>query len=134
DDSPYMEFRSMVRQPAWQAQFLAMPLAQRKAIIAGLRQTSRAEQGGKSHDIMDVTPRAIEQVFAASGSDVMIHGHTHRPALHLVGATRRYVLPDWDLDTDKPRGGWIAVDAAGAVRRFGLDGGELAQDQAEDQA
>jgi UDP-2,3-diacylglucosamine hydrolase len=85
-DTKYMEFRAMVRQPAWQAQFTAMPLAQRKAIIAGLRADSRKEQGGKSYDIMDVTPQAIADVFAETGTDIMIHGHTHRPALHRAAA------------------------------------------------
>lgn len=125
DDLKYMEFRAMVRQPAWQAQFLAMPLAQRQAIIAGLRQNSRAEQGGKSYEVMDVTPQAIAEVFARTATQVMIHGHTHRPALHVVGATRRYVLPDWECDTDAPRGGWIGVDADGRVQRYALDGSAL---------
>nr|WP_026132760.1 UDP-2,3-diacylglucosamine diphosphatase [Janthinobacterium sp. CG3] len=125
DDVGYMEFRAMVRQPAWQAQFLAMPLAQRQAIIAGLRQNSREQQGGKSYEIMDVTPQAVADVFARTGTSVMIHGHTHRPALHVVGATRRYVLPDWECDVDGPRGGWIAVDADGNVTRHGLDGAIL---------
>jgi UDP-2,3-diacylglucosamine hydrolase len=124
-DEKYMAFRTMVRAPDWQAQFLAMPLAQRKAIIAGMRQNSRADQGAKSVDIMDVAPEAIARVFIDSGCDVMIHGHTHRPAVHAVGATRRYVLPDWDLDTDAARGGWIAVDDDGTIRRYDPDGIEL---------
>ncbi|MDC8758326.1 UDP-2,3-diacylglucosamine diphosphatase [Janthinobacterium fluminis] len=126
DDVKYMAFRAMVRQPAWQAQFLALPLAQRQSIIAGLRQNSRQEQGDKSYAIMDVTPQAIAQVFAQTATSVMIHGHTHRPALHSAGATRRYVLPDWECDTDAARGGWIAVDAGGAITRHGLDGAILA--------
>lgn len=122
DDLKYMEFRAMVRQPAWQAQFLALPLAQRQAIIAGLRQNSREEHGGKSYAIMDVTAAAVAQVFADSGSTVMIHGHTHRPALHTAGATRRYVLPDWECDEEPARGGWIALEEGGAIKRYRLDG------------
>ena len=121
-DTKYMEFRAMVRSQAWQAQFLAMPLAQRKAIIAGLREGSREAHTTKTYEIMDVTPGAIEAVFAATGADVLIHGHTHRPALHLHGDKRRYVLPDWELDAQPPRGGWIAVDEHGAVTRHGIDG------------
>src|SRR5471032_1213191 len=101
-----MEFRAMVRQPAWQQQFVAMPLARRKAIIAGMRENSRKEQGAKSYEIMDVTPQAIADVFRDTGTDVMIHGHTHRPALHVAGATHRYVLPDWEPEAVPPRGGW----------------------------
>jgi len=124
-DVSYMEFRAMVRQPAWQKQFLSMPLAQRKAIIDGLRQSSRARNGEKSMDIMDVTPDAVAQVFAEQASTIMIHGHTHRPALHVVGNTLRYVLPDWECDVtapEQPRGGWIAIDARGSITRHDLNG------------
>jgi UDP-2,3-diacylglucosamine hydrolase len=124
-DSNYMAFRAQVRQPAWQAQFLALPLAQRKDIIAGLRKNSREEQGGKTYEIMDVTPQAIAQLMAAGGAQVMIHGHTHRPALHIAGASRRYVLPDWELDAEPARGGWIALEADGTIRRYNFDGATL---------
>lgn len=122
DDVKYMQFRVMVRQPQWQQQFLSMPLSRRKEIIAGLREGSREAQSGKSYEIMDVTPQAIEDLFAATGADIIIHGHTHRPAVHQYGERKRYVLPDWDLDTEPARGGWIAIDADGAVIRHGVDG------------
>jgi UDP-2,3-diacylglucosamine hydrolase len=122
-DVKYMEFRAQVRQPAWQQQFLAMPLAQRKAIIASLREGSREAHAGKSYEMMDVTPEAVEALFASTGVDVIIHGHTHRPALHqYTDGKRRYVLPDWELDTDYERGGWIAIDERGQITRHGLDG------------
>jgi UDP-2,3-diacylglucosamine hydrolase len=121
-DVKYMAFRAQVRDPAWQRQFLAMPLAQRKAIIAGLREGSRAAHGEKADEIMDVTPAAVAALHADSGSDVLIHGHTHRAALHRDGARLRYVLPDWELDEAPVRGGWIAVDAHGAITRHDLDG------------
>ena len=121
-DTKYMEFRAMVRQPAWQQQFTALPLAQRKAIVAGLREDSRKAQGSKSYEIMDVTPQAIANVFAQTGAEVMIHGHTHRPALHHVDGKRRYVLPDWEPDATPPRGGWISIDGQGQVRRHDLSG------------
>jgi UDP-2,3-diacylglucosamine hydrolase len=122
-DLKYMAFRAQVRDPAWQSQFLAMPLAQRKAIIAGLREGSRQAHGEKSYEIMDVTPDAIAALHAATQADVIIHGHTHRPALHLDEETgrRRYVLPDWELDAEPHRGGWIAIDADGDIQRHELD-------------
>lgn len=125
NDLKYMAFRAMVRQSAWQQQFLAMPLAQRKAIIDGLRQSSREHNGEKSMEIMDVTPEAVAQVFAKHASAVMIHGHTHRPALHVVDDTLRYVLPDWECDVEAPeqaRGGWIAISTDGTITRHALDG------------
>ena len=124
-DVAYMEFRAMVRQPAWQRQFLAMPLAQRKAIIDGLRKNSREQNGEKAMDIMDVSPDAVAQVFAEQARTIMIHGHTHRPALHEIDGTLRYVLPDWECDLgpgEPERGGWIAVDGHGAITRHALDG------------
>lgn len=124
-DTKYMEFRAQVRAPGWQQQFLAMPLAQRKAIIAGLREGSREAHSTKSDEIMDVTPQAIDDLFQRTGTDTIIHGHTHRPALHVAGGKRRFVLPDWDVDADPPRGGWIAVDAGGAITRYDLDGKAL---------
>ena len=124
-DSKYMAFRAQVRDPAWQAQFLAMPLAQRKAIIAGMREGSKEAHSTKSAEIMDVTPAAIDALFDSSASDIIIHGHTHRPALHQDGARRRYVLPDWEPHAEPARGGWIAIGADGAITRYDLDGKPL---------
>jgi UDP-2,3-diacylglucosamine hydrolase len=120
-DTNYMAFRAQVRDPAWQQQFLALPLTQRKTIIAGLREGSREAHGGKTMEIMDVTADAIGALHAATGADTIIHGHTHRPALHEIDGKRRYVLPDWELDAKPQRGGWIAVDSDGVITRHGLD-------------
>lgn len=126
DDHDYMAFRAQVRQQEWQRQFLAMPLAQRKAVIEGLRNGSRAAQRAKSYEIMDVNPTAIAGLFETSGASLMVHGHTHRPARHehLAGDNKcvRYVLPDWDYDTGQPRGGWLALHADGSIARVELDG------------
>ena len=124
-DAKYMAFRAQVRAPDWQAQFLGMPLAQRKGIIAGLREGSREAHTGKSYETMDVTPDAIADVFAALDADVIIHGHTHRPAVHAHGDKLRYVLPDWELDEVPARGGWIALHHDGSLVRHDLDGAIL---------
>ena len=116
-DTAYMAFRAQVRQSAWQADFLGMPLAQRKAIIAGLRQGSRDAHTEKSYETVDVTPDAIDAVFLDTGADVIIHGHTHRPAVHEHGKKLRYVLPDWELDAEPRRGGWFALHADGSIVR-----------------
>lgn len=124
-DTRYMAFRAQVRDPAWQAQFLAMPLAQRKAIIAGLREGSREAHTEKSYETMDVTPDAVAEVFATTRADAIIHGHTHRPAVHDHDGKLRYVLPDWELDAEPARGGWIALHADGRIVRHDLDGAVL---------
>jgi len=129
DDTAYMQFRAQVRQKSWQDNFLAQPLDQRKAIIAGLRQGSREAQRGKAEYIMDVNQDAVSALFAATATSTMIHGHTHRPARHQFddqGEQRlRYVLPDWDCDCAAPRGGWIALDENGALSRINVDGNRL---------
>lgn len=126
DDTAYMAFRAQVRQAEWQRDFLARPLEQRKAIIAGLRQGSRDAQKEKTETIMDVNQDAVNALFDATGATLMIHGHTHRPAKHVGtydGApTTRYVLPDWDCDTETKRGGWISVNAIGEISRHAVDG------------
>jgi len=123
-DLKYMAFRAQVRDPAWQQQFLGMPLSQRKAIIAGLREGSRQAHGEKSYEIMDVTAEAVNALHETTQAEVIIHGHTHRPALHVdeQSGRRRYVLPDWELDAEPPRGGWIAIDADGGITRHDLAG------------
>jgi UDP-2,3-diacylglucosamine hydrolase len=110
-----MAFRAQVRDRGWQQGFLGMPLAQRKAIIAGLREGSREAQAGQSYEIMDVTPASVEALFQATQATVIIHGHTHRPAVHACGGKLRYVLPDWELDAESVRGGWIALAHDGTL-------------------
>jgi UDP-2,3-diacylglucosamine hydrolase len=126
DDHAYMEFREKVRQPVWQREFLDLPLAQRKAIIDGMRSGSREAQRNKSYEIMDVNAEAIAWLFESTGATIMIHGHTHRPGVHeyRFGAqTRtRFVLPDWDCDIAPGRGGWLALNADGEFQRFRFDG------------
>ena len=126
DDTAYMAFRAQVRQPAWQQQFLSMPLAQRKAVIEGARKTSQDAGKEKTADIMDVNAAAIADLFERTGTQVLIHGHTHRPALHVGndnGQQRmRYVLPDWEYDVTPVRGGWISLTADGQLHRFDASG------------
>lgn len=125
DDVNYMAFRAQVREPAWQRQFLAMPLAQRKQIIAGLREGSKAAHATKSYELMDVAPSAVQELHARTGADIIIHGHTHRPALHEDDGKLRYVLPDWEPAAEPPRGGWIAIESDGSIERYNLDGKTL---------
>jgi UDP-2,3-diacylglucosamine hydrolase len=99
DDAAYLAFRKQVRDPAWQAAFLARPLAERRAFAAQARDASRTHTSTTDMAIMDVNQRAVEA--ALHGADVtrMIHGHTHRPAIHgftLDGEpAQRIVLGDW---------------------------------------
>ena len=99
DDKEYQAFRAQVRNPAWQRAALSRPIAERIAMAQGLRADSESAKAGKSMEIMDVSPDAVERAFAESGCDLMIHGHTHRPGHHRyrVGGRERerWVLPEW---------------------------------------
>lgn len=123
DDTAYMAFRAQVRDANWQHAFLGRPLAERKSIIAGMREGSRQAQRDKAMEIMDVNSSEISQLFDAYGVTLMIHGHTHRPQVHTDNGRVRHVLPDWDCDADVVRGGWIAIDAAGEIQRINLADG-----------
>lgn len=112
DDAAYFAFRDQVRDPAWQAAFLAQPLARRKAAINGWLNESSQEKRQKTAAIMDANPQAVEALLRAYGYPRLIHGHTHRSARHLhrVGGheCERWVLPDW-----YGRGGYLACDEHG---------------------
>jgi UDP-2,3-diacylglucosamine hydrolase len=99
DDLAYQAFRRQVRTPEWKAQVLAMPLDARRALAAKARAESRAQNSIKHEDIMDVNAEAVAQAMRNAGVTHLIHGHTHRPAVHhfdLDGHTaERIVLGDW---------------------------------------
>ena len=98
-DTEYMAFRAQVRSAEWQNQILALPLAQRRAMAAQLREQSKSMNSNKAEDIMDVNPKDVEQVLAAHEVRTLIHGHTHRPACHDLAVNdkqcQRIVLGDW---------------------------------------
>ena len=110
-DVAYQRFRSTVRQPEFQRDFLSKTLDERIAFARGLRMQSDSEKSTKAADIMDVTPDAVVAALRAAGVRRIIHGHTHRPASHVVdlgdALAERWVLPDWDLDGTEPRGGFL---------------------------
>ncbi len=123
DDHAYMAFRQQVRDPQWQAAFLGRPLAERKAIIAGMREGSREAQRDKPMAIMDVNEGEVAKLFSACGMKTLIHGHTHRPASHETAHGVRHVLPDWDCDHGdggRPRGGWLSISSDGQLQRHTL--------------
>lgn len=110
-DVAYQQFRAMVRQPQFQRDFLSKPVDERIDFARRLRLQSESEKSTKAMDIMDVTPAAVLAALRAAGVRRLIHGHTHRPASHVVdlgdALAERWVLPDWDLDDAAPRGGFL---------------------------
>lgn len=117
DDKAYQRFRRVVHNPLVQGLFLSLNTQLRLKIAGLARRRSTSANRQKPKAIMDVSPQAIEQAFARSGLRTMVHGHTHRPAVHTLRVNAqectRIVLPDWDYDGDPVRGGWLAIDADG---------------------
>ncbi|WP_130620337.1 UDP-2,3-diacylglucosamine diphosphatase [Dyella amyloliquefaciens] len=99
DDVAYQTVRQQVRTPEWMAQVLSMPLAARRAFAAKAREDSRAHTGSTMETIMDVNADAVADTMRKAGVTRLIHGHTHRPAVHRFDidgqAAERIVLGDW---------------------------------------
>jgi UDP-2,3-diacylglucosamine hydrolase len=116
DDIAYQAVRRQVRTPEWQAQILAMPLQARRAFAAKAREDSKAHTGNTMESIMDVNADAVAETMRKAGVTRLIHGHTHRPAVHdfqLDGApAQRIVLGDW-----YEQGSVLRVDADGVELR-----------------
>jgi len=118
DDEAYQAFRRQVHDPEWAASFLAQPLEARRAFAAKARDASGEHQSalqaqGKLEAITDASADAVQATMARFGVRRLIHGHTHRPAVHaldLVGRRgQRIVLGDW-----YDQGSVLRVDADGA--------------------
>ena len=112
EDHAYQQFRAMARDPQWQQGMLTKPLEERRALAQGMRMQSQGNNANKPENIMDVTPAEVVRVMEDAGVRHLIHGHTHRPAVHDVdlkdGTGTRWVLGDWG-----ELGWWIVADSDG---------------------
>ena len=112
DDADYQSWRRVARSADWQREFLAKPRAERRKLILGLRETSKAVVQAKPADIMDVNDAAVARAMQAHGVTRLIHGHTHRPGRHQLTldgrSAERWVLPDW-----YEGGGYLEIGPAG---------------------
>jgi UDP-2,3-diacylglucosamine hydrolase len=125
DDHDYLAFRAQVRQPEWQATFLAKPLAERQAYAREVRNKSEALK--RSHTTQadftgyaDVDSQAAVAWLKATDAQVLLHGHTHKPEAHdLGGGLSRWVLSDWHATSKPPRlevVSWLAQNAQSPTR------------------
>jgi len=112
DDVKYQTFRAQVRSSRWQAQMLARSLEERRLFGQQLRQESQQAIADKSPEITDVNPQAVIAIMQALAVYQLIHGHTHRPAVHSLEIDQksacRIVLGDW-----YGQGSTLICDAAG---------------------
>lgn len=115
-DHSYQRLRAIVRRRDWQQRFLALPLPVRRALAERARAGSRRHVSYTAADIMDADAAAVLEVMRACGVRTLVHGHTHRPAVHtfeLDGArARRIVLGAWH-----EHGSCLSWDAAGLSLR-----------------
>lgn len=99
DDTSYQRLRRIVRNPIVKWTLAHLSLARRRALAARMREGSRMHTGNTAPEIMDVNAHAVAETFRESGVSTMIHGHTHRPAVHELVVdgeeARRIVLGDW---------------------------------------
>jgi UDP-2,3-diacylglucosamine hydrolase len=105
-DAEYMAFRAQIQNPATAALLMSKPLDERRQIAQMLRAKSQSANSNKAEDIMDVTPEEVQLAMQKNHVTTLIHGHTHRPAVHEFNlddgnAAKRYVLGDWDCE------GWM---------------------------
>ena len=100
DDMEYQSFRTIVRNPDWQKDFLNFPISKRLKIAGETKDASKQSKQEKSMDIMDVNEEEVLRVFKQHEVNTMIHGHTHRPMIHELKIDgrlcSRYVLGDWN--------------------------------------
>ncbi|WP_313055136.1 UDP-2,3-diacylglucosamine diphosphatase [Pseudomonas lopnurensis] len=111
-DQGYMRLRRLLRNPLSLFILRNLPLSTRRKLARKLRNESRTQTRMKASDIVDVTAEEIPRALAEHGALTLIHGHTHRPAVHALQVdgrpARRIVLGDWDSQ------GWaLQVDASG---------------------
>ena len=99
DDVEYQQVRAMTRNPEWQAMMLTKSVEERLAFAQQARAQSMAHGEALDMEITDVNHDAVDAMIREHGCDVLLHGHTHRPAVHPLHVddrpVHRIVLGDW---------------------------------------
>jgi UDP-2,3-diacylglucosamine hydrolase len=99
DDRAYQRLRATVRESAWQRQFLALSIASRRALAGAARVGSQAHTAAVEYAITDVNADSVAMALRRAGTATLLHGHTHRPAIHALEVDgrpcTRIVLGDW---------------------------------------
>ncbi len=122
DDIEYQQVRAQLRSPGFRRQALALSIPERRALAAEYRRRSGESLSLKPDDITDVNADAVRRALEIHQADLLIHGHTHRPAIHELETgdrpARRVVLPDWrendprvGATLDAGRVEWVATAA-----------------------
>ena len=123
DDVEYQRFRAQVRQPQWQREFLALPLAVRRERARDMRARSELRKRGTAPaDWADVDPATAVRWMHEAGAPTLIHGHTHRPQRGALAPGQvREVLSDWDLESPTSPRAEVLRLRRGGLRRLTPD-------------
>jgi UDP-2,3-diacylglucosamine hydrolase len=140
DDKAYQKFRLQSRDEKWQANLLSMPLEKRIEMAKTIRSESKIHKANSAMSIMDANLQTVAETFKGhwpdgyyiGKSDVILHGHTHRCAIHntlnspataapesaqgQLQTGQRIVLPDWNFDEpekNRPKGGFMKLQNSG---------------------
>ncbi len=115
DDVAHQRYRTTVLSTQWQDAILALPLSERLDRALAMRNMSEQGKQTKTQQLMDVNLKSVIKMMEAHAVHLLIHGHTHRPAIHDVvingSAAKRYVLGDWGRGYDAV----IRVDSNGVL-------------------
>jgi UDP-2,3-diacylglucosamine hydrolase len=99
DDRAYQRLRATVRDSGWQRQFLALSIEARRALAGAARAGSQAHTAAMENSITDVNSDSVAAALRAAETATLLHGHTHRPAIHALKVDgkpcTRIVLGDW---------------------------------------
>lgn len=100
DDIEYMQFRQLSRSAQWQQALLSRTVEERRQLATQMRAESKQANSNKAEDIMDVNAGEVIDALEHHQVKLLIHGHTHRPAIHSLNmgqnTAQRVVLGDWD--------------------------------------
>ena len=111
DDVEYQEMKREIRSDSWKKDFLTKSISERVDFANNLRTKSSERNSNKPENIMDVNDNYVLEVVRREKIDILIHGHTHRPAVHkLENSSIRAVLGSWEEE------GWVADYIEGNIK------------------
>ncbi len=98
-DVTYQIYRRLVNNTFSIKIFMTVPYSLRVKIWHGIRNLTRSAKQNKSPYIVDVYQPTVEKIMAQYDVTELIHGHTHKQAIHEFKLNnkpaRRLVLGDW---------------------------------------
>lgn len=115
-DLAYQRFRRRIRSLPCRLLLRLLPIEKRRQLARQMRERSEATHAYESGLAYDLAPTAVDAIFARTGANAFVHGHTHRPARHIHTAAarpvERWVLADWHEHAT-----WLELGPAGFAAR-----------------